>query len=97
MLLNCNRLVSALGTKYDKLFATFAIKFKLRRYSLGSNPLPVALPGFCRAQYSWDCFIQCPGGASQCPGGLSITVTVGPARYIFVCLTFQVLTIKPLH
>jgi hypothetical protein len=26
-----------------------------------SNPLPVALPGFCRAQNTWTCFIACPG------------------------------------
>lgn len=40
-----------------------------------SNPLPVALPGFCRAQNTWSCFIKCPGGAAECPGGLGIQVT----------------------
>ena len=66
-----------LKLRYYGPLSNFAFDFNLRRYHLapggacsckGSNPLPVALPGFCRAQYSWDCFIQCPGGASQCPG-----------------------------
>jgi hypothetical protein len=40
-----------------------------------TNPLPVSLPGFCRAQNTWTCFIACPGGAAECPGGTNIAVT----------------------
>ena len=32
------------------------------------NPLPVALPGFCRRRNSFSCFMPCPGGEKQCPG-----------------------------
>ena len=32
------------------------------------NPLPVALPGFCRRRNSFSCFVPCPGGERQCPG-----------------------------
>ena len=39
-----------------------------------NNPLPVALPGFCRPPGTWSCFLKCNGGESECPGGLHVYV-----------------------
>ena len=38
------------------------------------NPLPVAQPGFCRPPSSFVCFLPCPGGSQQCPGGLHLPI-----------------------
>ncbi|KAK3261179.1 hypothetical protein CYMTET_29904 [Cymbomonas tetramitiformis] len=41
------------------------------------NPLPVALPGFCRVAGSFVCFYKCPGGVEQCPGGMGLQLQLG--------------------
>jgi len=39
-----------------------------------NNPLPVALPGFCRPPGTWSCFLKCNAGETECPGGLHVFV-----------------------
>jgi len=52
------------------------------------NPLPVALPGFCRPPGTFMCFVKCPGGSVQCAGGVYLAVRMHDAFWLSLLNNF---------